>query len=143
MISSFFLSGFVADIQSEGWLVAGAGDFNRQNGLAFFTEKGIDSLQENGFETSRGFRKFRIQQQLSMKIEVLVFQSVSSSQMHSGSLHIKGQPWKSNDGVPQNEMSLELRNRAAGFFIFWFTLTAAAQSPYFFADFWTGENGIG
>jgi hypothetical protein len=44
-------------MQSEGWFVATASDLDGQHCLTFFAEKGIDSLQQNGFETRGCLRK--------------------------------------------------------------------------------------
>ena len=79
----------MSQIQSEGWFVAGSGDLDGQDGLTFFTEEGINGLQQDGFETARGLREFSVEQQLSVKFQFFTFQGVGSGQPYCGPLNLK------------------------------------------------------
>ena len=69
----------MSEIQPEGWFVAGSGDLDGQDCLTFFAEEGIDWLQQNGCETGCGLRKFSVEEQFSVKLQLLSFQSGTMS----------------------------------------------------------------
>ena len=122
-------------IKSEGRLISGAPNLDRQDGSrSFFLEERINSFKQEGLETGGCLRELGVQSDRGVEINVLIHQSVVSVKSYRDAGHLEREIAEGHQSVIQREITREVRSHAIGLRLFGIPTAAVAELVDFFLD---------